>query len=100
MVKNPSDDLVLGDERNNAKLAPTVTEEWVGLVNPPDQISPTFSESGTMFGSQFGLVGFCVAATRGRGFELAALLFSREPSFSKHRPRSNEYYVYVARGSV
>ncbi len=51
MIENPSDDLLLGDEGNNAKLAPTVTEEWVGLVNPPDQISPTFSESGTMFGS-------------------------------------------------
>ncbi len=63
MIENPSDDLLLGDEGNNAKLAPTVTEEWVGLVNPPDQISPTFSESGTMFGSQFGLIGFCIDAT-------------------------------------
>ena len=63
MIENPSDDLGLGDEGNDDKLATAGTEEWVGLVNPPDQISPTFSESGTMFGSQFGLIGFCIAAT-------------------------------------
>ena len=62
MIENPSDDLLLGDEGNDAKLASAVTEEWVGLVNPPDQISPTFSECGTMFGSQFGLIGVCIAA--------------------------------------
>ena len=62
MVEDPSDDLGLGDEGNDDKLATAGTEEWVGLVNPPDQISPTFSECGTMFGSEFGLIGFCIAA--------------------------------------
>ena len=47
----------------DAKLASADTEEWVGFVNPPDQISPTLSECGTMFGSQPGLIGFCIAAT-------------------------------------
>ena len=47
----------------DAKLASADTEEWVGFVNPPDQISPTLSECGTMFGSQLGLIGFCIAAT-------------------------------------
>ena len=44
--------------RRVAKLAAARTEEWVGLVNPPDQISPTLSEGGTMFGSELGLISF------------------------------------------
>ena len=62
MVEDLADDLGLGDEGNDAKLATAGTEEWVGLVNPPDQISPTFSACGTMFGIEFGLIGFCIAA--------------------------------------
>ncbi len=58
MIENPSDHLGLGDEGNDAKLAAARTEEWVGLVNPPDQIGPTLSEGGTMFGSELGLISF------------------------------------------
>ena len=58
MIENPSDHLGLGDEGNDAKLASAGTEEWVGLVNPPDQIGPTLSEGGTMFGSELGLISF------------------------------------------
>ncbi len=50
MVENPTDDLGLGDEGNDEKLAAAGTEEWVGLVNPPDQISPTLSEGGPVLG--------------------------------------------------
>ncbi len=58
MIENASDHLGLGDEGNDAKLVTAGTEEWVGLVNPPDQISPTLSECGTMFGSELGLISF------------------------------------------
>ena len=39
-------------------LPPKEPKEWVGLVNPPDQINPTLSEGGTIFGSEIGLISF------------------------------------------
>ena len=62
MLENSCDGLGLGDEGNDAKVATAGTEKWVGFVNPPDSMSPTLSEGGTMFGGQLGLVGSCIAA--------------------------------------
>ena len=62
VLENSCDDLGLGDEGQDAKSAATGTQEWVGFVNSADQIGPTLSESGTMFGSQLGLVGFGIGA--------------------------------------
>ena len=59
MIENFPNDFGLGEEGNDAKLASAGTEQWVGLVNPPDQIGPALSEGGTMFGSHLGL-GFCI----------------------------------------
>jgi hypothetical protein len=77
MVQNPSDHLGLGDEGNDVKLASAGTEEWVGLVNPPDQISPRLSEGGTMFGSHLGLIGFCIAVIYRSRFQLDTVFFSQ-----------------------
>lgn len=76
MIENPPDDLGVGNEGNDAKLASTLTEEWVGLVNPPDQISPTLSECGTMFGSHLGLIGFCIAVIYRCRFQFETVLCS------------------------
>ena len=62
MIENLADPVGLGNEGNDAKVATAGTEEGVGFVNPPDQIGPTLFESGTMFGSQLGLVGFGIGA--------------------------------------
>jgi hypothetical protein len=77
VLENSCDDLGLGDEGQDAKSAATGTEEWVGFVNSADQIGPTLSEGGTMFGSQLGLVGFCIAAISRSRFPIETAVFSQ-----------------------
>jgi hypothetical protein len=53
------------------------TEEWVGVVHPPDQISPTLSEGGTMLGSQLRPIGCCIAVIYRCPFQLETVFFSQ-----------------------
>ena len=46
-------------------------------MNSPDQIGPTLSEGGTMFGSQLGLVGFGIAAISRCRFQIETAFFSQ-----------------------
>lgn len=77
VLENSCDDVGLGDEGQDSKSAATGTEEWVGFVNSADQIGPTLSEGGTMFGSQLGLVGFCIAAISRCRFPIETAFFSQ-----------------------
>jgi len=77
VLENSCDDLGLGDEGQDSKSAATGTEEWVGFVNSADQIGPTLSEGGTMFGSQLGLVSFCIAAISRCRFPIETAFFSQ-----------------------
>jgi hypothetical protein len=77
MVQNPSDHLGLGDEGDHAQVASAGTDERVSLVNPPYQISPTFSEGGTMFGSHLGLIGCCIVMICRSRFQWQTALFSQ-----------------------
>ena len=53
--------LLLGDEGDDAIGASAVAPERVGLMNALDELGPTFSERGTLFGGQLRLrVGFGV----------------------------------------
>ena len=49
MVENFSNDFVLCDEGDHAEGAPAVTFQGVDLIDPPNELSPTFSESGALF---------------------------------------------------
>ena len=55
MVENFSNDFVLGDEGDHAEGTPAVTFQGVDLIDPPNELSPTFSESGALFGRELGL---------------------------------------------
>ena len=48
-IENASDDVVLGDERNDAKLAAAVAAKRIGLMNALDELSPSFPERGALF---------------------------------------------------
>lgn len=39
----------LGDERKDTEFSAALTQEGVGHVDPSDQMSPSFSESGALF---------------------------------------------------
>ncbi len=79
--------LLLGDEGDDAIGASAVALKRIGLMNALDELCPTFSERGTLFGGQLRLrVGFGVllAGERLQGavfpfFERRALSRSRRP---------------------
>jgi len=77
VLENSCDDLGLGDEGQDPKSAAARTEERVGFVNSPDQIGPTLSEGGTIFGSQLGLVGSCIGAISRCRFQIETAFFSQ-----------------------
>ena len=78
MTQDFSNDLLLGDEGDDAEGASTLTFQRVGLIDPLDELRPAFSESGAFFWRQLGFVlGFGVfrAAQRlkGEGFVLTSM---------------------------
>ena len=99
MIENPSDDLGLGDEGNDDKLATAGTEEWVGLVNPPDQMAQRFLSAARFLEVSSGSSSFASLRFGDVDSNSTPCFFS-EPSLSMHMSRSNEYYVYVLGGSV
>ena len=51
-----SNDFGFGDEGNDAELTAAVgADQRVGEVDPPNELSPTFSESGALSGRELGL---------------------------------------------
>jgi len=49
MTQDFSNDLLLGDEGDDAEGASTLTFQRVGLIDPLDELRPAFSEGGAFF---------------------------------------------------
>ena len=81
MIENFSNDFVLGDEGDHAVRTSTVTFQRVGLIDPPNELRPAFSESGTLFWRE---VGFFL----GRGGSVGTERLKDEASFFPVCPRS------------
>ena len=65
MTQDFPNHLLLGDEGDDAVGVPTVALERIGLMNALDELGPSFSERGTLFGGQLRLrVGFRKGETR------------------------------------
>ena len=81
MIENFSNDFMLSDEGDDAKFAPTVTLQRIGLIDPLDELRPTFSESGALFRRELGFVLGC-------GGVFGAERLKREACFFPVYPRS------------
>jgi len=68
VVNNFPDHRGLGDEGDDAKLSTGGTEERAGVVEPANQIIPTFSEGGSLFGGEFGLTNSFAGTVYGSRF--------------------------------
>ena len=49
MDENFANDFVLGDEGNHVERASALTLQRIDLIDPFDELRPTFSESGALF---------------------------------------------------
>ena len=49
VVKNFTNDFVLGNKANHAQRTATITYQRIDLIDPFDELRPTFSESGPFF---------------------------------------------------
>ena len=56
MTQDFSNDLLLGDEGDDAEGASTLTFQRVGLIDPLDELRPGFSEGGAFFWRQLSVV--------------------------------------------
>ena len=81
MVENFSNDFVLGDEGDHAVGAAAVTFQRVGLIDPPNELRPAFSESGTLFWREPGLVFGCGGLISGERLKTEASLLPVSPRF-------------------
>ena len=54
MVENFANDFVLGNEGNDAQGTPTITYQRIDLIDPFDELGPTFSKGGTFFWRELG----------------------------------------------
>ena len=83
MIENFPNDFVLCDEGDHAEGAPAVTFQGVDLIDPPNELSPASSKSGSLFWRELGFVlgcqGVC-GAERGKG---DASLFPISPRFRR-----------------
>jgi hypothetical protein len=81
MEKNFSNDFLLGDEGDHAECTPTITFQRVGFIDPPNELRPAFSESGTLFWRE-------VRFFLGRGGSVGTERLKDEASFFPVSPRS------------
>ncbi len=54
VVKNFANDFVLGNEGNDAEGSSTITFQRIDLIDPFDELRPTFSKGGPFFGRELG----------------------------------------------
>ena len=54
MVENFANDFVLSNEGNDAHGTATITYQRVDLIDPFDELCPTFSKGGTLFWRELG----------------------------------------------
>jgi hypothetical protein len=58
MVENGANHFGVEDERDDPKFSTALAEKGVGLEDSPNEIRPSFTESGTLLGVGEGLLGF------------------------------------------
>jgi len=83
MVENFSNDFVLGDEGDHAECTPTVTFQRIGLIDPPNELTPTFSERGAPFLRELGFVLGCGGVAGAERLKGEASLFTVSPRFRR-----------------
>jgi hypothetical protein len=64
VLENPHNGLGLGDEGQDPKSAAALTEKEVGLEDTPDEVGPTFAESGLSLEVGRGLIGLGLGLSR------------------------------------
>ena len=79
MIENFSNDFVLGDEGNDTEGAAAVTFQGIGLIHPPNELSPTFSQCGALFRREVGFVLRCGGAIGAKGVKQEACFFPVNP---------------------
>ena len=76
MVEDLPNNVLPGDERNDAKFRAAVAKEWVGFVNSSDQICPPSCEGSSLLGSKIGLFSPGLPMLGGCGLRYRAVVFS------------------------
>ena len=74
---------MLGNKSDDAEFAAALTFQRVGLVNPPNELSPTFSESGSLFLRELGFVLGCQGVCGAEGGKGETSLFTVSPRFRR-----------------
>jgi len=69
MVQNLSNDLVLGDEGDDAELASALTLQRVGLIYTADKLCPAFPQSGAPGWRELGFFFGCGVLLAGEGLK-------------------------------
>jgi hypothetical protein len=83
MVENFLNDFVLCDEGDHAEVAPAITFQGVDLIDLPNELSPTFSESGSLFWRELGFVLGCQGVCGAERLKGETSLFTVSPRFRR-----------------
>ncbi len=86
MLKNFPNHLVLGNECDDAIGPAAVANQRVGLMHTLDEVSPAFSESGTLFWRKFEGVFGWGGWVGAEGLKGEASLFPVGPGFRRIGP--------------
>ena len=74
---------MLGDEGDHAEGTPAVTFQGVDLIDPPNELSPTFSKSGALFWRELGFFLGCRGVTGTERLKGEVSLFTVNPGFRR-----------------
>ena len=71
--------LLFGNKSDDAELAPTLTLQRIGLIDPSDELSPLLAKRGAVFGREGGLSLGCGAVAAGERLKGEVCFFSMSP---------------------
>ena len=74
---------MLGNKRDDAEFASKLTFQRIGLIDPPNELSPTFSERGAPFLRELGFVLGCGGVAGAKRLKGEASLFTISPRFRR-----------------
>ena len=89
MVKNFANHFVLGNKADHSERTAALTFQRVGLIDPLDELRPTFSESGAFFRRELGF-------GLGRSVVVVTERVKREASLLPENPRPRSVDAKIA----
>jgi hypothetical protein len=87
VFKNLPNHLVLGNESDHAVGTSTITLQRLGLIHSLDELRPAFSESGTLFWRELGLVFGWGGLVGAEGLKGESCLFPVGPGLRRIGPK-------------